>query len=42
MDFSNNRIKDGEQRPMFSALMEKVRRGEYQQLLFSEFSRVDG
>ena len=41
MDFSNNRIKDGEQRPMFSALMEKVRRGEYQQLLFSEFSRLD-
>ena len=34
-------FKDGEQRPMFSALMEKVRRGEYQQLLFSEFSRLD-
>ena len=25
-------FKDGEQRPMFSALMEKVRRGEYQQV----------
>ena len=34
-------FKDGEQRPMFPALMEKVRRGEYQQLLFSEFSRLD-
>jgi len=34
-------FKDGEERPNFSALKTKIALGEYRQVLFSEFSRLD-
>ena len=34
-------FKDGEMRPNFSILKTKVEMGEYRQILFSEFSRLD-
>ncbi len=34
-------FKDGEDRPNFSILMPKLELGEYQQVLFSEFSRLE-
>ena len=34
-------FKDGEDRPNFSILMTKLELGEYQQVLFSEFSRLE-
>lgn len=34
-------FKDGELRPQYSLLKQKIEAGEYQQILFSEFSRLD-
>ena len=34
-------FKDGEDRPNFSILMAKLEMGEYTQVLFSEFSRLE-
>ena len=34
-------FKDGELRPQYSFLKQKIEAGEYQQILFSEFSRLD-
>lgn len=34
-------FKDGEERPAYAVLMRKVEDGVYQQILFSEFSRLD-
>ena len=34
-------FKDGELRPQYSLLKQKIEAGEYQQILFSEFSRLE-